>query len=61
MKSKFIKIRIEVSQRTFIIEYNNILFGIHKLKFVTEGNKVESIDIKVNDFVEYDAYSFKKK
>lgn len=45
----------------WVIEYNNILFGIHKLKFVTEGTKVDYVDIKVNDFVEYDAYTFKKK
>ncbi len=46
---------------TWMIEYNNILFGIYPLKFKIINNEVVSVDIKVNDFVEYDAYTFIKK
>jgi CubicO group peptidase (beta-lactamase class C family) len=45
----------------WLITYNNPAFGIFPLKFKTENNKVVSIDIKVNDFIEYDPYTFMKK
>lgn len=44
----------------WVIEYNNILFGVFPLKFVIDKKKVISIDIKVNDFIEMDAYKFTK-
>jgi CubicO group peptidase (beta-lactamase class C family) len=46
---------------TWLIEYNNILFGIHPLKFKVSNKQITTVDIKVNDFVEYDAYTFTKK
>jgi len=45
----------------WLLQYNNILYGIFPVKFKTENNKVVSIDIKANDFIEYDAYTFLKK
>jgi hypothetical protein len=45
----------------WLLEYNNIEFGIFKTKFTLQGNKVKSIAIKVNDFVEYGLYTFNKK
>lgn len=45
----------------WLLEYNNILWGIFPLKFTTENKKVKSIEIKVNDFVEYDSYVFEKR
>lgn len=41
--------------------YNNIAFGIFATKFKIENGKVVSVDIKANDFVEYDSYLFLKK
>jgi hypothetical protein len=45
----------------WLLTYNNPAYGIFPLKFKTENNKVVSVDIKVNDFIEYDAYTFMKK
>lgn len=45
----------------WLLQYNNILYGIFPVKFKTENGKVKSIDIKANDFVEYDPYTFIKK
>jgi CubicO group peptidase (beta-lactamase class C family) len=44
----------------WLLEYNNIEYGVFKTKFSFNGEKVKSIRIKVNDFVEYDAYEFDK-
>ncbi len=45
----------------WMMTYNNIAFGVFATKFKTADNKVISVDIKANDFVEYDAYTFTKK
>ncbi|HET7897715.1 MAG TPA: DUF3471 domain-containing protein, partial [Flavisolibacter sp.] len=45
----------------WLLTYSNPAFGIFPLKFKTEGNKVLSTDVKVNDFLEYDPYTFTKK
>jgi CubicO group peptidase (beta-lactamase class C family) len=45
----------------WLITYNHPAFGIFPLKFKTEGNKVASVDIKVNDFIEFDPYTFTKQ
>ncbi|MDB5229819.1 MAG: serine hydrolase [Chitinophagaceae bacterium] len=45
----------------WLITFSNIAFGIFPLKFKTDGNKVSSVDIKVNDFLEYDPYTFIKR
>jgi CubicO group peptidase (beta-lactamase class C family) len=45
----------------WLLQYNNILYGIFPIKFKTENGKVKSIDIKANDFIEYDPYTFIKK
>jgi hypothetical protein len=44
----------------WLLTYSNPAFGIFPLKFVTEGNNVVSVDIKVNDFLESDPYTFTK-
>ncbi len=44
----------------WLLEYSNIEYGIFKTKFTIDKGKVKSISIKVNDFVEYDAYEFVK-
>lgn len=45
----------------WLITYNHPGFGIFPVKFKTEGNNVSSVDIKVNDFIEFDPYTFTKK
>ena len=45
----------------WMITYNPIMYGVFKTKFNIAENKVKSIDIKVSDFIEYDAYIFMKK
>ncbi|HEY6505503.1 MAG TPA: serine hydrolase [Chitinophagaceae bacterium] len=45
----------------WLTEYSNIEYGIFKSRFVIQNEKVMSIEIKVNDFVEYDPYVFTKK
>lgn len=45
----------------WLLTYTNIEYGIYVVKFTTEKDKVLSIDIKANDFVEYDAYTFVKQ
>ena len=45
----------------WLMTYSNPAFGIFPLTFKTEGNKVISTDVKVNDFLEYDPYTFVKE
>ncbi|NNV55699.1 serine hydrolase [Limnovirga soli] len=45
----------------WLLTYNNPAFGVFPLKFKTNGNKVVSTVIKVNDFIEYDPYIFTKQ
>lgn len=44
----------------WLITYNPTMYGIFKTKFLLEKSDVKGIDIKVSDFIEYDAYHFKK-
>jgi hypothetical protein len=41
--------------------YSPIAYGIFASKFKVENGKVISVEIKVNDFIEYDPYVFEKK
>jgi hypothetical protein len=45
----------------FMTTYDPIAYGIFASKFKVENGKVRSVEIKVNDFVEYDPYVFEKK
>lgn len=45
----------------WLLEYNNIEYGIFMVKFDVVGGKVKSITTKQNEFVEYDPYTFTKK
>ena len=45
----------------WLLTYNNIGYGIFAVKFKEEKDKVSSIEIKVNDFLDYDSYNFIKK
>jgi len=43
------------------LSYSNPAFGIFSVRFKTQEQLVESIDIPVNDFLEYDPYTFRKQ
>jgi CubicO group peptidase (beta-lactamase class C family) len=45
----------------WLLTYNHPAFGIFPIKFKIDGSKVESVDIKVNDFIEFDPYTFTRK
>lgn len=44
----------------FMINYNNPTLGIHLTVFTVEDGKVKSLTLKVNDFVEFQPYTFVK-
>ncbi len=45
----------------WLMTYNNLAYGIFPLKFKIERDKVISTDVKVNNFLEYDPYTFAKE
>jgi CubicO group peptidase (beta-lactamase class C family) len=45
----------------WLMQYNNILYGVFAVKFDTSSGKVKSITTRQNEFVEYDPYTFIKK
>jgi len=44
----------------WLLNYSNLAFGIFPLKFKTTNGKL-SMDVKVNDFTEFDPYTFEKE
>ncbi len=44
----------------WLLSYNNIGYGVFPVKFKKDGSKVKSIEIKVNEFLDYDSYNFIK-
>jgi hypothetical protein len=44
----------------WLLRYNNILYGIFKVKFELSGAGVKSLTTPQNPFVEYDPYTFIK-
>ena len=44
----------------WLMQYNNIEYGIFSVAFSTKGDKVVSVTTKQNEFVEYDPYTFVK-
>jgi len=45
----------------WLLRYNNVEYGAFVTTFRLNGNRVVSVDIRFNDFVEYDAYTFEKR
>jgi hypothetical protein len=45
----------------FLCTYANPTFGIHPARFEAASGVVKTLTLKVNDFVEYDAYTFEKR
>lgn len=44
----------------WLMEYNNIEYGIFAIKFEEANNKVKSVTTRQNEFVEYDPYTYTK-
>ena len=44
----------------WLLSYDNIEYGIHKVKFAVENGKVISLDVRFNEFVESGFYRFIK-
>lgn len=44
----------------WLMTYSNIGYGIYPVTFIADGGKV-SLEVKVNDFLEYDSYNFIKQ
>jgi hypothetical protein len=45
----------------WMLTYNNLAFGIFGVKFKTANKKIASIELRVNEFIDYDSYNFIKK
>jgi CubicO group peptidase (beta-lactamase class C family) len=45
----------------WLMQYNNIEYGIFTISFDTKNGKVKSVTTRQNEFVEYDPYTFVKK
>ena len=45
----------------WLLQYNNIEYGIFSIKFELSNGKVVSVTTKQNEFVEYDPYTYIKK
>jgi len=45
----------------WLLNFNNVEFGVFAVRFEIENGKVKSVPIKVNDFIEFDPYVFIKQ
>ena len=50
-----------IGNNEWLLQYNNIEYGIFAITFELAGNKVKSITTRQNEFVEYDPYTYIKK
>lgn len=50
-----------MGEHRFMATFDNPTFGIHPLVFVAENDQITGLTLKVNDFVEFDAYEFRRK
>jgi CubicO group peptidase (beta-lactamase class C family) len=49
-----------IGKDEWLLEYDNIEYGIFAVRFKVENEKVISVEIKANEFVEFDPYTFIK-
>lgn len=45
----------------WLLTYNNLAFGIFPVRFKIADKKIVSIELRVNEFIDYDSYNFIKK
>ena len=50
-----------MGEHRFLASFDNPTLGIHPLVFVAEDGEITGLTLKINDFVEYDAYEFRRK
>jgi len=50
-----------MDNNSFMMTYSNIAYGVFPANFKTGDGKVNAVEIKMNDFVEFDPYTFYKK
>ena len=50
-----------MGEHQFLATFANPTLGIHPLVFAAENGQITGLTLKVNDFVEYDAYEFCRK
>lgn len=44
----------------WLLTYDNIEYGIHRVQFATTDGKAKSLEVRFNEFVEFDTYTFEK-
>ena len=44
----------------FRATYSDLVFGVMPAKFIVVDSKVKTVELRVNDYVEYDPYVFSK-
>jgi CubicO group peptidase (beta-lactamase class C family) len=49
-----------LNKNTLLCTYSDPTYGIHEFPVEIENNKVKSITVKVNDFIDYQSYRFEK-
>jgi hypothetical protein len=56
-----LKATLEYMDRNeWLLTYNNIAYGMFAVTFKTNNETVSSIELRVNDFLDYDSYNFVK-
>ncbi|HZG01449.1 MAG TPA: serine hydrolase [Chitinophagales bacterium] len=50
-----------IGGNNFLVEYSDKTWGVQQMPFKLENNKVKSVSVKVNDFIDYDSYEFVRK
>ncbi|MFM2139279.1 MAG: hypothetical protein RJA57_1586 [Bacteroidota bacterium] len=50
-----------MDDNTFRLTYSHSGYGIHPMKFTMKDGKPYSVEVRVNDFLEYDPYTFVKE
>jgi len=50
-----------MDNNSFMMTYSNIAYGIFAANFKMANGKANAVEIKMNDFVEFDPYTFTRK
>ena len=49
-----------IGGNSFLCNYNEVGYGVKKTPFDVKDGKVQSVTVKVNDFIDYMPYTFKR-
>ncbi|MBL7928334.1 MAG: serine hydrolase [Bacteroidia bacterium] len=50
-----------LGENDFLCHYSDVTYGIQKITFEVDANRISAVTIKVNDFIDYMPYRFVKK